>query len=701
LIPFDSRRSLRAGPLDARRSLRARASAATLIVMLVALTGLPSAQAPPRPAFRTDVALVVVDVVVRDKSGAAVRGLTANDFEIREDNKPQQIVSFDVEEVATTAPSAAPVPELLEVGKRSTDGRLENTPTNELRREDLAGRRLIVLLFDLSSMQPEELERAGRAAVDYVDRQMADADLVAIATIDTTLNVVSDFSGDRQQVKAALSQIASIDAVAFETPAAETAATDETAAATGDATTADTGEYDLFNNDARLRAIRSLSEALAPIEQKKSILYFSGGMTRSGGDNQVELRAATSAAVRANVSLYPVDTRGLQAVVPGGDASRASARGVAAFSGRGVNQQFENLFASQDTLQTLAADTGGRAFVDSNDFGAAFTQVQRDTSSYYLIGYSSTNTVKDGRFRRISVRMKRSDLRVEARAGYYADRDFAHTGRQDRERQLEEQIAAPVSATDLPVVVSSGWFRLAADRYYVPVSVAVSGPPLGDAPQKGTLDVLGVIRDEQGRPVGRMRETLDIAADGSGGGSRQVLYQSGLTLPPGRFSVKVVVRENAGGSMGSFEAGVFVPDLRQAPVKVSSVTLSTLVRPVANRTRSESPLVRQGVELLPSLSHVVDRDGKMYFYYEVYDPAAAAGKPSLKTSLSFYRGTVKVFETPLVDRSELDAADRRAALFQFEVPASEFKPGLYTCQVNIIDDVAGTFAFPRVAIYVR
>jgi VWFA-related protein len=714
-MPFDSRRSLRAGSFDSRRSLRARVPVATLMAMLVALTGSPSAQAPPRPSFRTDVALVVVDVVVRDKSGAAVRGLTANDFEIREDNKPQQIVSFDVEEVATTAPSAAPVPELLEVGKRATDGRPstglrvapstsrgESTgPTNEVRREDLAGRRLIVLLFDLSSMQPEELERAGRAAVDYVDRQMADADLVAIATIDTTLNVVSDFTGDRQQVKAALSQIASVDAVAFETPAAETAATDETAAATGDAATADTGEYDLFNNDARLRAIRSLSEALAPIEQKKSILYFSGGMTRSGGDNQVELRAATSAAVRANVALYPVDTRGLQAVVPGGDASRASTRGVAAFSGRGVNQQFDSLFASQDTLQTLAADTGGRAFIDSNDFGAAFTQVQRDTSSYYLIGYSSTNTVKDGRFRRISVRMKRSDLRVEARAGYYADRDFAHTGRQDRERQLEEQIAAPVSATDLPVVVSSGWFRLAADRYYVPVSVAVSGPPLRDAPQKGTLDVLGLIRDEQGRPVGRMRETLDIAADSSGGGSRQVLYQSGLTLPPGRFSVKVVVRENAGGSMGSFEAGVFVPDLRQAPVKVSSVTLSTLLKPVANRTRSESPLVRQGVELLPSLSHVVDRDGKMYFYYEVYDPAAATGKPSLKTSLSFYRGTVKVFETPLVERSELDAADRRAALFQFEVPASEFKPGLYTCQVNIIDDVAGTFAFPRLAIYVR
>lgn len=687
-------------------SLRARALVAVTLSVLVAFTGTPTAQ---KPAFRTDVDLVVVDVVVRDKAGAVVRGLTASDFEIREDNRPQQIVSFDTEEVTATPPAATPIPQVLSAGANSAapnaatpNGASTTAGSEPIRREDLAGRRLIVLLFDLSSMQPEELERAGRAAAEYVDKQMVAADLVAVATVNTTLNVVSDFTGDREQVKAALAQFTSVNAVGFDTPAAETAATDENAAATGDAATADTAEYDLFNNDARLRAIRSLSETLAPIEQKKSILYFSGGMTRSGGDNQVELRAATSAAVRANVALYPVDTRGLQAVVPGGDASRASARGVAAFSGRGVNQQFDRLFASQDTLQTLAADTGGRAFLDTNDFGAAFAQVQRDTSSYYLIGYSSTNAVKDGRFRRISVRLKRSDLRVEARAGYYADRDFAHTGRQDRERQLEEQITAPVSATDLPVVVSSGWFRLATDRYYVPLSVAVSGAPLQRAPQKGTLDVLGVIRDEQGRPVGRMRETLDLGTEAaSGSSSRQVLYQSGLTLPPGRFAVKVVVRENASGAMGSFETGVFVPDLKQAPVRVSSVTLSTLVRPVAGRRRSDSPLVREGVELLPSLSHVVDRSGKMYFYYEVYDPAAINGRPSLKTSLSFYRGTVKVFETPLVERSDLDAADRHAALFQFEVPASSFQPGLYTCQVNIIDDVAGTFVFPRLAVYVR
>jgi VWFA-related protein len=660
-------------------------------LLLSALGGL-SAQQTPAPAFRSNVSVVVVDVVVRDASGAIVRGLTANDFEVREDNRPQTIRSFDFEEVTTAPPPVTPPPPLLSAAAAAAATPAASpVAAAPVRREDLAGRRLLVLLFDLSSMQPEDVDRAGRAAVEYVDRQMTSADLVAVASIDTTLEVLSDFTADRDAVKRALATFTAVDGVAFETPAPETAATDEAggAAATG-------GEYDLFNNDARLRALKTLADALAPIEQKKAILYFSSGMSRSGSDNQVELRAATSAAVRANVALYPVDTRGLQAVVPGGDATRGSSFGSNAFSGRAVNRQFDQLMASQETLQTLAADTGGRAFTDSNDFGDAFTQVVRDTSAYYLLGYSSTSDVKDGRFRRISVRVKRPGLTVEHRAGYYAERDFAHTGRQDRERALQEQLASPVSATDVPVYFSSGWYRLAADRYFIPLSVAVPGSVLGE------LDILGVVRDEQGRQVGRIRQTLTLAADTAGGAAKSVLYQSGLTLPPGRFSAKVVVRQNTNGAVGSFESSVFVPDLRRVPLKVSSVTLSTQLRPAQGRQRGENPLVRDGVEMLPSLTHVVDRAQQMYFYYEVYEPETPAGRtPSIKTSLAFYRGAVKVFETPLVERTELDAPDRRAAIFQFEVPAAGFQPGLYTCQVNIIDDAAGRFVFPRLAIYVR
>jgi hypothetical protein len=165
--------------------------------------------------------------------------------------------------------------------------------------------------------------------------------------------------------------------------------------------------------------------------------------------------------------------------------------------------------------------------------------------------------------------------------------------------------------------------------------------------------------------------------------------------------VKVVVRENANGMMGSFEAPITIPQLNAATLKVSSVVLSTQMQ-AAPRGRSDNPLVRDGVQLLPNLTRVVGRDQKLYFYYEVYDPGTPeGGAPDVRTSLAFYRGKVKVFETPIVQRSALDETTRRAALFRFEVPAHSFEPGLYTCQVNIIDEIAGTFAFPRLDLLVR
>jgi hypothetical protein len=215
------------------------------------------------------------------------------------------------------------------------------------------------------------------------------------------------------------------------------------------------------------------------------------------------------------------------------------------------------------------------------------------------------------------------------------------------------------------------------------------------------IDILGEVRDERGFPVGRIRQTMELPAEASATlAGKQVLYQSGVTLPPGRFSVKVVVRENGTGTMGSFEAPVTVPELGKTPLKVSSVVLSTQLQAV--KGRSDNPLVRDGVQLVPNLTHVVGRDQNLFFYYEVYDPSMAEGKgPDLRTSLAFYRGKVKVLETPVVTRAKLDATDRKAALFQFEIPANQFERGLYTCQINVIDEVAGNFAFPRVDLFVR
>ena len=676
------------------------------------------AQSQRPTTFRSGTTLVSVDLVVRDRQGNIVRGLKAEDFEVHEDGQPQKILTFSFTEIDDkTATAAGPVDLLGDIQARvkaaasqpvsvaAKPAATDPDTTKPIRSEDVAGRRLIVLLFDVSSMEPEDVQRSIDAAQKYVKDQMSPADLIAVATVSSMLNVLTDFTGDRAKVEAALNTLSWTEGTATPPPDAATMAVDEVTAATDPdaAAAAETAELELFNNDMRLRILKTLAETLTPIEQKKAIVYFSAGMQRSGSDNQVELRAAINAAVRGNVSIYAVDTRGLQAVVPGGDARQASGRGQALFNGRGVAQQFARLSSSQSSLTSLAADTGGRVFTDTNNFGQAFTRLRRDMSAYYLIGYASGNTAKDGRFRRINVRPKNTELRVESRAGYYADRDFRNTARGDRETQMTDQLYAAVSATDLPVMVTADYFRLADTKYYVTVAMAVPGSfvPVPTGKDKAQIDILGEVRDERGFPVGRIRQTMDLpAAESKTLAGKQVLYQTGMTLPPGRFSVKVVVRENANGAMGTFEAPITVPELSRTPVKVSSVVLSTQLQAV--RGKSDNPLVRDGVQLIPNLTHVVGRDQKLFFYYEVYDPTLGEGKtPELRTSLAFYRGKVKVLETPVVARSVIDDPARKAALFQFEVPADRFEPGLYTCQVNIIDEVAGTFTFPRLDLYVR
>ena len=689
-----------------------------LVVAVVLGTASPRAQeasAQRRPVFRAATELVLVNVVVRDKNGNVVRNLTKDDFAVVEDDKPQSISTFDFEELdrADAEAATAPAPIVLEKTPPVSKPAVVTPPAAPVEppKVDMHGRRLIVLFFDLSSMQPEEIERAVKSAHDYVDAKLAPSDLIAVASFSTAFSVDQDFTADKTVIGDVIDHFSGASGQGFEEGGNGDA---EGTADNGAAFTADDTEFNLFNTDRRLDALQTLSDALSGIEQKKSVIYFSSGMSQSGSDNQVELRRTVDRANRANVSIYAADMRGLQAQVPGGDATQASVRGRAAFSGASVSSQFDKMAATQDTLSTMAEDTGGRAFFDSNSFGEVFNRVVADTSAYYILGYSSTNPARDGRYRRIKVRLaKRTDLKLENRSGYYAARDFAHATKDDRAQQLQDQLLSDLSMTDLSVYVSPAYFRLSDNRFFVPLSVVIPGyqVPFTHATDKNksTIDVLAVVRDAQNRPVGRVSDTVKIALDVNEDLKKKtVQYETGMPLAPGKFHVKVVVRENQNGTMGSYETDIIVPDLKTDTVKMSSIIVGTSLQQGAGKN-ALNPLVNNGRELVPNVTHVVSPGQHLYFYYEVYDPksapAAAGGssKPGIKvmTSIAFFRGKVRAFETPLVETTELTSADRKSAVFQFDVPAASLLPGLYTCQVNVVDDVAGTFTFPRMQLFVR
>jgi len=659
---------------------------------------------------QTDI--VLTNVVVRDKkTGEVVKGLKQSDFTILENGKPQTIASFDYQNVD----EAAVLRENSTVTGKATIADLLNRDF-AANPAALRDHRLIVMFFDLSSMQPEDIDRAVQSAQDYVNKKMQPADLVALVSMATGLSMDQDFTSDKAALLKGLGKYNGTEGTGFANgnEGGNSGGTSDDASSF----TADDSEYNSLNTDRELYAIRTIAKSLERVDQRKSMLYFSGGLTRQGVENQASMRAATNEAVKANMAIYSVDSRGLEAMPPVGNASKGSLRGTAAYSGGAMQSQLDANFGSQETLATLSSDTGGKAFFDSNDFAPAFQQVQHDTEAYYILGFHSTNPARDGSYRHLTVKLNRNDVKMDYRPGYYAPADFQHQKTEDREVALTEQLQSDLPATDVAVYLQALYFRLEGDKFFIPVSLIVPGSQIhsvknGDR-DKANIDVMGQVKNTQGIVVGNVRDNVKLTLDAAQQVQRKnIQYSTGFTLAPGKYHLKFVVRENQTGAMGSFETDLQVPDLKKSPLKLSSIVLSSQRVPNTAK-KTVSPLVRDGVEWIPNVPHVFRQDQHLYFLYEVYDPAKQKGTPEpasspgltrreggpvrVLTNIEFLSGGVKVYETPLIEAKAINIPERGAVAFQFDVPLTQLKPGTYVCQVNVIDDAGGSFSFPRMAM---
>jgi VWFA-related protein len=353
------------------------------------------------PVFSVEAAMVVVDATVRDGKGKLISDLKREDFKIYEDNVLQDIVTFAAENVAIGLSPTAAVPTVSPAETASSKppavvnlGLNANAP---VKKEDIAGKRLIILFFDLSSLGTENLVYSVDAAYDFIAKQTGPQDLLAVATYSSTLSLVQDFTNDRELLLKTLSAISSSESGESE---AESASTSDTSSS-GDSSTSeeifvpDSVQFNIFNTDRRLSALETLAKMYREFPERKSLIYFSSGVTTTGVENNAQIRSTVDSANRSNMSIYAVDSQGLVALPPGGDASRGSAGG-GMFGGSGMMQQRNNFSSSQETLVTLSHDTGGRFFSDSNDLSLAMKQVQADTNVYYVLGYFSSNRKEDG-----------------------------------------------------------------------------------------------------------------------------------------------------------------------------------------------------------------------------------------------------------------------------------------------------------------
>ncbi len=654
--------------------------------------------------LKVNAELVLTNVVARDaKTGELVHGLNQSDFTVLENGKKQEIASFDFQSVDMATPLNEATVSGLAAGATGPGSKAVAVA----KPEDLRNHRLIVFFFDLTSMQPEDLDRSVDAAKVFLKKKMQPADLVALVSLGDSLKVDQDFTADKDALIHEVGIYNGTEGQGF------TQGANSNSNQVEDTTgyTPDESEYNDLNTDRELFALRAIAKSLEKISVKKSLLYFSGGISRDGIENQASLRTAVNAAVRANLAVYSVDTRGLQAVSPVGDASTGSLRGQGAYNGGALQNNMNENFATQEVMATLSSDTGGKAFFDSNDFAPAFAQVQRDTSAYYAIGFHSTNPSRDGKYRKLIIKINRPGIKLEYRPGYYAPADFVHSGKEDRERDLEEQLASDLPATDVAVYLDAMYFRLDESRFYVPVSLIVPGSQIpfvkGGDKDKATLDIVGTVIDEVKRPIGRARETVKLNLDSSQQArQKNIQYTTSFNLPPGKYHLKFVVRENQTGRMGSFEADINLPEMKKAPLKMSSIVLASARQP----SKQKSPLVRNGEEYVPNISHVFRQDQHLFLLYEIYAPARQkldnqpkGTKPgiNLLSSLELIQGSTKVYETPVVKATAINVEGRDAVSIELDVPLAGLKLGPYICQLNVIDDAGGSFAFPRFAVLVR
>jgi VWFA-related protein len=652
-------------------------------------------------SFSTSLHLVIEDVTVKDK---VIEGLKAEDFTVTEDGKPQTIRFCEFQNLPAE-PAGVPTTPLL---RRDSD--VASVTSTQIAPEapgDLRykNRRLLTIYFDMSAMPQSDQLRALDAAQKFVRSQMAGPDLVAIMEYTgAAVKVMQDFTDDREKLLTVIGNLIAGEGQGFDEDAADASSAD-TAASFGQ----DDSEFNIFNTDRQLSAIQTAIGMLKSLNEKKAMIYFASGLRLNGIDNQAQLRAMTNAAIRANVSIFSVDARGLVAQAPLGDATKGSPGGVAMYSGASALAGATGFQKSQDTLYAIAADTGGKALLDYNDLGKGIQEAQKALGSYYVIGYYTTNTTPDGKFRKVEVALKEIQGKLDYRHGYYADKVFGKFTTADKERQLEDALMMGDPVTDLTIAMEVNYFQLNRAEYYVPLIMKIPGSELAMAKRGGAehtvIDFIGEIKDDYGSTIQNIRDKVDIKLTGETAAElvkKQIEYDAGYTLLPGAYKIKVLARDDETGRIGTYEHKFVVPNLNKEEkrIPISSVVLSSqrvdlhsaLFTAGKDKDQASNPLVQEGMKLVPSVTRVFSKSRDMFVYLQAYEPNATTMQP-LVAFVTFYRGQTKAFETAPLSVTEFVSNRLKTVPLKFDLSLAQLVPGKYNCQITVLDPTGQKAAF--------
>lgn len=600
-------------------------------VTAAAGVGAEQPQAPaatePQVTFKVEINYVEVDAAVFDRQGGFVRDLKRDDFQVIEDGVPQDVTAFTLVNIPIERAEPAPL--------QATTAIEPDVISNA---RPFEGRVYVIILDDKHTAALRSAQTK-KAAEQFISRYMADNDLAAVITTSGQGGGTQEFTSNKRLLLRAVDKFIG-QKLRSETEERLDEYQRQRAVPGRDITRVEDPIDMQRGYDARvaLETLSRISDWVGSIRgRRKAIVFFSEGIDyniydfnkREATTVQEKMREVFASATRSNVSIYSIDPRGLTTL---GDETIQVSGGFPENPqlNLGLQSFNDSLRLSQDSLRSLSEETGGFAAVNRNDFGDAFSRVVKDSSAYYVLGYYPKNDRRDGRFRKIEVKVNRPGTEVRSRRGYTAPRGKAPAppkaaATDKTSPQVREALDSPLPLPAMTLSVFAAPFKGTAPNTAVAVTIEAAGDDFGFDEKDGKLytdyEVSTIAIDQQGKIRGGDRSVVNFALRPE---NRQRFVQTGvrvstrLQLPPGRYQLRVAARESGTGRVGSVNYDIDVPNFREVPLALSGIVLAS----ASGQRMSTAKPDEEFKDVLPGppvAMRTFPRGDELAVFAEVYD----------------------------------------------------------------------------------
>jgi VWFA-related protein len=569
------------------------------------------------PVIQTETREVLVDAIVTAKNGAYVSDLTAKDFRLSQDGKEQIIKGFSLESASTAAET-----------------------------------RSLVLFFDETSMEARDQIPVRQAAASFIDAEAGPNHRMAIATFNGSMRIVQNFTDNAGRLKDALNQ-ASFHGLA---PSAadsdrshDPSAVEEDRAvghATGSALATSMGVRNM------LRSLGDLGRSLGVLPGRKIVILFTGTLP-STTDQKSEVRDAVDAANKSGVAFYPVDVRPVFTQTDPGAAPQpppaSGYRRMGGGSGGGPQGDSDALDSaipdsgsgSQEVLFGLANGTGGFVVRNTTDVLGGLQNIGKEQDQYYVLTYVAPES-KEGSCHTLRVKVDRKGTLVRARSNYCTEKPLDLLAGTSAGKDLENR-AAGTEAGGIAASMELPYFYLSPNVARVNLAMEISPDALKFQNQKGKLhaeiNLLGIAATTDGSVGARFSDTVKF--DFTQGEieklkGKPLHYEKEFKIAPGQYHFTMAL-SSGGQSFGKLEAPLDVQPWKAGEFTLSSVVLGKEAHPAADlglgvgvSIGDQTPLVAQGVQVVPAGSNQFLKSEQAFFYFEVYDSNPASVSAQLR-----------------------------------------------------------------------